>query len=191
MRADVVAKINSGLQTIKSYLDSTHTGVKITSHEVIGAAVTYQYTEKSDIDTTVFINIGENDPRFKVINDWIGDNVDGKMYHEKRPFQFKIKPAAYIGQQDANTGFMGGDGRPNMYQHGFAMLALAEAYGAVDDRTLWTGAGGEGRGRSIGQALELAVRAAVTSGRKNPLGGWHYGPDMPSADTSVARASPT
>jgi hypothetical protein len=103
MRADVVAKINSGLQTIKSYLDSAYPGVKIVSHEVIGAAVTYQYTEKSDIDTTVFINIGENDPRFKVINDWIGDNVDGKMYHEKRPFQFKIKPAAYIGQQDANA----------------------------------------------------------------------------------------
>jgi len=93
-----------------------------------------------------------------------------------------------IGQQAATTGFMSGDGNPSMYQHGFAMLALAETYGAVDDRTLWSNAGGEGRGRSIGQSLELAVRAAVTAGRKNPLGGWHYGPDMPSADTSVSGA---
>ena len=103
MRADVGAKINRGLQVIKSYLDSAHAGVKIASHEVIGAAVTYQYTEKSDIDTTVFINIGEDDPRFKVINDWIGENVDGTMYHEQRTFQFKIKPAAYIGQQGDNA----------------------------------------------------------------------------------------
>ena len=100
MRPDVVAKINSGLQAIKSYLDSAHPGVKIASHEVIGAAVTYQYTKKSDIDTTVFINIGMDDPRFKVINDWIGDNVDGKMYHEKHPFQFKIKPASSMGHHD-------------------------------------------------------------------------------------------
>ena len=103
MRADVVAKIDRGLQAIKSYLDSAHQGVKIASHEVIGAAVTYQYTEESDIDTTVFINIGEDDPRFKVINDWIGNNVDGTMYHEKRPFQFKIKPATEMGQQGANA----------------------------------------------------------------------------------------
>ena len=103
LRDDVVAKINRGLQAIKSYLDSVHQGVKIASHEIIGAAVTYQYTEESDIDTTVFINIGEDDPRFKVINDWIGENVDGKMYHEKRPFQFKIKPAARMGQQDDNA----------------------------------------------------------------------------------------
>src|SRR5215469_14111909 len=38
-----------------------------------------------------------------------------------------------IGAQDADTGYIG----PSMYHHGFAMLALAEAYGAVDDRTLW------------------------------------------------------
>ena len=62
-----------------------------------------------------------------------------------------------------------------MYQHGFAMLALAEAYGTVDDRTLWDEPGspkGPGAGRSIGQALELAVRCAVTSAKKNPLGAW-------------------
>ena len=56
-----------------------------------------------------------------------------------------------IGAQDANTGYIG----PSMYHHGFAMLALAEAYGAVDDRNLWPG---EKAPRSVGQALELAVR---------------------------------
>src|SRR5262245_27273301 len=37
-----------------------------------------------------------------------------------------------ISNQNAGTGFLGG----SMYHHGFAMLGLAEAYGAVDDRNL-------------------------------------------------------
>ncbi len=98
---------------------------------------------------------------------------------------------ALIAEQDAATGYIGGQGNPSMYHHGFAMLGLAEAYGVVDDRGLWTEPGGEpaaGKGRSIGAALELAARAAVTAGKKNPQGAWHYGPDMPSADTSVSGA---
>ncbi len=72
-----------------------------------------------------------------------------------------------------------------MYHHGFSMLALAEAYGAVDERNLWP----DGKGpRSIGQALELAVQAAVTSQKKNPLGAWRYSPDARDADTSVSGA---
>ena len=68
-----------------------------------------------------------------------------------------------ITAQDATTGIMG----MSMYHHGFAMLALAEAYGAVDERNLWP----DGKGpRSIGQALELAVRGALTSQKKNPIG---------------------
>ena len=42
--------------------------------------------------------------------------------------------------------------------------------------------------RTIGQALELAVRAAVTSQKKNPLGAWRYSPDARDADTSVSGA---
>jgi hypothetical protein len=87
-----------------------------------------------------------------------------------------------ISQQDANTGILGS----SMYNHGFAMLALAEAYGTVDDRNLY--AAGEAKGRTIGQALELAVRAAVTSQKKNSLGGWRYSPDSTDADTSVSGA---
>ena len=99
---------------------------------------------------------------------------------------------ALINEQDANVGYLGGEGgRPSMYHHGFAMLGLAEAYGVVDDRGLWTEPGaqaGKGQGRTIGKALELAVRAAVTANKKNPTGGWHYGPEMLSADTSVSGA---
>jgi hypothetical protein len=85
--------------------------------------------------------------------------------------------------QNASTGFFG----HSMYHHGFATLALAEAYGTVDDRNLWTGAN-KGKGRSIGAALELAVRAAVTSQKKNSYGGWRYSPDSNDADTSVSGA---
>ncbi|HEY3394147.1 MAG TPA: prenyltransferase/squalene oxidase repeat-containing protein [Lacipirellulaceae bacterium] len=87
-----------------------------------------------------------------------------------------------IRAQDPRTGYFGN----SMYHHGFAMLGLAEAYGSVDDRNLWPA--GEPGGRSIGAALELAVRAAVTSQKKNSFGAWRYSPDSPDADTSVSGA---
>jgi hypothetical protein len=87
-----------------------------------------------------------------------------------------------ISQQDANTGILG----PSMYHHGFAMLALAEAYGTVDDRNLWEGS--ERNRRTIGEALQLAVRGAVTSQKKNSFGAWRYTPDSNDADTSVSGA---
>ncbi len=87
-----------------------------------------------------------------------------------------------ISQQNAGTGFFGN----SMYHHGFAMLALSEAYGTVDDRNLWTGT--EANRRSIGVSLELAVRAAITSQKKNSVGGWRYSPDSTDADTSVSGA---
>jgi len=86
-----------------------------------------------------------------------------------------------ITAQNASTGIMG----YSMYHHGFAMLALAEAYGVVDERNLWPDKKGP---RSIGKALELAVRAAITSQKKNPLGAWRYSPDANDADTSVSGA---
>ena len=85
--------------------------------------------------------------------------------------------------QNASTGYMGS----SMYHHGFAMLGLAEAYGAVDETDLWT-TGGRSGGRSIGAALELAVRTAITSQKKNSHGAWRYSPDSDGADTSVSGA---
>jgi hypothetical protein len=86
-----------------------------------------------------------------------------------------------ISAQDPETGFLG----QSMYHHGFGMLALAEAYGTVDDRTLWP----QGKSvRTIGAALELAVRAAITSQKNNSQGAWRYSPDSTDADTSVSGA---
>ena len=87
-----------------------------------------------------------------------------------------------IASQDTSTGYLGN----SMYHHGFGMLALAEAYGTVDDRTFWRSS--PGNKKSIGGALELAVRSAITSQKKNPLGAWRYSPDANDADTSVSGA---
>ena len=88
-----------------------------------------------------------------------------------------------ISQQNSTSGFLGN----SMYHHGFGMLALAEAYGAVDDRSLWPGGQADGK-PSIGESLELAVRAAITSQKKNSFGAWRYSPDSTQADTSVSGA---
>ncbi|MEX0670162.1 MAG: squalene--hopene cyclase [Pirellulales bacterium] len=108
------------------------------------------------------------------------------------PYRTAVRKAlrSMIQGQNPNTGFLSsGQGQDSMYQHGFGMLALAEAYGAVDDRTLWSEASAGGQqGRSIGQALELATRCAVTSAKNNPLGGWRYSADGKDADTSVSGA---
>jgi hypothetical protein len=88
-----------------------------------------------------------------------------------------------IAGQNASTGYLGN----SMYHHGFGLLGLAEAYGAVDERNLWQDGKGQDK-RSIGAALELAVRAAITSQKKNSLGAWRYSPDSTDADTSVSGA---
>ena len=85
--------------------------------------------------------------------------------------------------QDTSTGYFGG----SMYHHGFATLALAEAYGMVDDRNLWTTEQAQDH-PTIGQSLELAVRTAITSQQSNPYGAWRYNPAGSDADTSVAGA---
>lgn len=73
--------------------------------------------------------------------------------------------------QDARTGYIG----PSMYNHGFATLALAEAYGAVQDDRL-------------GPALEKAVALSLTSQAKNPEGAWRYSPESNDADTTASGA---
>ena len=88
-----------------------------------------------------------------------------------------------ISLQNKETGYFGG----SMYHHGFAMLGLAEAYGAVDDRNLWPD-GQSSQQLSIGQSLELAVRSAITSQKTNAKGAWRYNPSGSDADTSVAGA---
>jgi hypothetical protein len=108
-----------------------------------------------------------------------GEDPNYGLYREpiRRALRYIIK------SQNADTGYL----QSSMYHHGFGMLGLAEAYGTVDDRDLWP-ANEKGQSRSIGKSLELAVRAAITSQKKNPLGAWRYSPDATDADTSVSGA---
>lgn len=74
-------------------------------------------------------------------------------------------------QMNPTTGYIG----RSMYNHGFATLALAEAYGAVtDDR--------------LGPALQKAVNLILNAQSKNPFGGWRYSPESSDADTTVSGA---
>ena len=57
----------------------------------------------------------------------------------------------------------------------FATLALAEAYGAVEDDRL-------------GPALEKAIGLIINAQKKNPRGGWRYSPESTDADTTVSGA---
>lgn len=94
---------------------------------------------------------------------------------------------AMLKDQEQETGYF----PSSMYHHGFAMLALAEAYGVVDERLLWqdAGEGGQdGANKSIAKALERAVALAVSSQKNNRFGAWRYSPSSSDADTSVAGA---
>jgi prenyltransferase beta subunit len=62
-----------------------------------------------------------------------------------------------------------------MYNHGFATLALAEAYGTVhDDR--------------IGPALKKAVDLILLAQKSNGSGAWRYAPESSDADITVSGA---
>ncbi len=90
-----------------------------------------------------------------------------------------------IQSQDPKTGYLGG----SMYHHGFGTLALAEAYGTIDERRLWLDSEpSPNRRRTVGEALELAVRTSLTSQDRNSTGGWRYSPTSTDADTSVSGA---
>lgn len=73
-----------------------------------------------------------------------------------------------LSQQRASNGYIGN----SMYNHGFATLALAEAYGAVDNP-------------KIAPALKKAVDLILSAQSRNASGGWRYTPDSRDADTTV------
>ncbi len=73
-----------------------------------------------------------------------------------------------LNKQNQQNGYIGN----SMYSHGFALLALAEAYGMVrDDR--------------IGPALMRGVTLTLAAQKQNKTGGWRYSPEAKDADTSV------
>lgn len=70
---------------------------------------------------------------------------------------------------EGEDGFMG----PQMYDHGFATLALAECYGMVDNP-------------QIAPALEKAVALILKAQEINPRKGWRYRPTETSSDSTVS-----
>ncbi|MGB9604154.1 MAG: squalene--hopene cyclase, partial [Limisphaerales bacterium] len=89
------------------------------------------------------------------------------------PYAIPIKRGLdfILENQNKVTGYIGN----SMYNHGFATLALAEAYGAVNDERL-------------GPALKKAVDLILVSQTKNPFGAWRYSPESTDADTTVSGA---
>lgn len=83
----------------------------------------------------------------------------------KRSLDFIVNSAR------GDNGYLGS----SMYSHGFATLALAEAYGVVDNPR-------------IGPCLKKAVDFLVTCQKKNSMGGWRYSPSSNDADTTVSGA---
>ena len=73
--------------------------------------------------------------------------------------------------QNEKTGYIG----QSMYNHGFATLALAECYGAVQNPRL-------------GPALQKAVDLIISVQSRNPFNAWRYSPESPDADTTVSGA---
>lgn len=76
-----------------------------------------------------------------------------------------------LNNQNQETGYIGS----SMYNHGFATLALAESYGAVEDSRL-------------GPALDKALQLILISQKQNPKGAWRYSPESKDADTTVSGA---
>jgi uncharacterized protein YfaS (alpha-2-macroglobulin family) len=72
---------------------------------------------------------------------------------------------------DNRTGYLG----TSMYNHGFAALALAEAYGSVNIE-------------GIGPALQKAVELILSTQARNRYGAWRYSPQSTDADTTVSGA---
>ncbi len=63
----------------------------------------------------------------------------------------------------------------SMYNHGFATLALAEAYGHVNNER-------------IGPVLEKAIDCILTAQKHSSQGAWRYSPRSNDADTTVSGA---
>jgi hypothetical protein len=86
MKKEVTNTIHRGIKEIQTAFPE----LKIIDYFVVGAAVTYQYTDESDIDTTVVVSKDLDKDLFKKVDKWIEHNLDPKYKYGKRPYQFKI-----------------------------------------------------------------------------------------------------
>lgn len=83
---DVKSTITNGIEIIKKNFPN----LQIIDYFVVGAAVTFQYSEDSDIDTTVTVTKSTNKELLNKVDKWVESNLDNKFYHNKRPYQFKV-----------------------------------------------------------------------------------------------------
>lgn len=74
-----------------------------------------------------------------------------------------------ISQQNSTNGYIGN----SMYNHGFSTLALAEAYGCVENP-------------KIAPALQKCVELIISAQKRNNSKAWRYTPDSTDADTTVS-----
>ena len=74
-----------------------------------------------------------------------------------------------LSQQNSTNGYIGS----SMYSHGFATLALAEAYGMIENPKL-------------APALQKAVDLILSAQKRNRAKAWRYTPDASDADTTVS-----
>ncbi len=74
--------------------------------------------------------------------------------------------------QNGTTGYIGS----SMYNHGFAALALAEAYGQVRDPRL-------------GPALKKATELILNAQKRSRSNAWRYSPESTDGDTTVSGAN--
>ena len=87
-----------------------------------------------------------------------------------------------LDNQSEKTGYIGS----SMYNHGFATLALAEAYGTVlEDRP------GQPKlkiGPGLTNAVQCILRAQSVRKSAQHKGGWRYSPESSDSDTTVSGA---
>jgi len=74
-----------------------------------------------------------------------------------------------LSEQKPTNGYIGN----SMYNHGFATLALAEAYGMVENP-------------EIAPALKKAVDLILSAQKRNKFDAWRYSPDSRDADTTLS-----
>ena len=89
------------------------------------------------------------------------------------PFSVPIRRGLnmILKNQNKNNGYIGS----SMYNHGFATLALAEAYGQINDKRL-------------GPALRKATDLILNAQKRSRMKAWRYSPESSDADSTVSGA---
>lgn len=89
MKNEVRMNISKGLNVIRKNFPE----LNIVDYFVVGAGVTYQYDDESDIDVTVTLDPSTPKDAMDKADKWIEKNLDKgqyAMFHKKRPYQFKL-----------------------------------------------------------------------------------------------------